>query len=486
MVRISGLASGMDIDTLVSSMMKAARVPLDTITQKKAYAEYQRDDYRDINKAMLELDNLIFNGIGMKSSFAKKTVNVSDTTAISVKNISSSTDFSGSIEVAKLAKSAVSTGKLSIENVKTVLTEGKEIEIQAITKDGKLQETPFKYKVQDGDTFEKVISKINAESGVTAFYDEATKQISFTSKNTGSLGTTSSDNAIVITGDFFTDKKVGLVGSLNYKDGVNAELTYNGLVINRSSNTFQINGAEITLKKETSAPITFSSTADVDAVMDTIVKFVDKYNEIIEKIKGKTEETKYRSYQPLTVAQKEEMTEKEIELWETKAKSGTLRNDSILNSVLTKMRTSLYSSVSGTSAFSQLSQIGITTTKNYLEGGKLEINKDELRAAISENPNGVYELFQKTDKSTGEGIAQRLRGNLKTAMADIMTKAGNDKSGNATFTIGKVLNNYTTRISNFETKLTALETRYYKQFTAMETAINRANSQSSSLSSYFS
>ena len=56
---------------------------------------------------------------------------------------------------------------------------------------------------------------------------------------------------------------------------------------------------------------------------------------------------------------------------------------------------------------------------------------------------------------------------------------------NNTFTLGKLLNDYNSKISSFEDRLTSLENRYYKQFTAMEKAIQKANSQSASLSSYF-
>ncbi|MDQ7861654.1 flagellar filament capping protein FliD [Peribacillus frigoritolerans] len=40
-----------------------------------------------------------------------------------------------------------------------------------------------------------------------------------------------------------------------------------------------------------------------------------------------------------------------------------------------------------------LSSLGITTTKNYLEGGKLTIDEDKLRSAISEDPNAIYDMF---------------------------------------------------------------------------------------------
>ena len=73
-LRISGLASGMDIDSIVTDLMKAERIPLDKIQQKKTYTEWQRDDYRTMNTALSELDTLIFEGIGKQASFNKKTV----------------------------------------------------------------------------------------------------------------------------------------------------------------------------------------------------------------------------------------------------------------------------------------------------------------------------------------------------------------------------------------------------------------------------
>ena len=56
------------------------------------------------------------------------------------------------------------------------------------------------------------------------------------------------------------------------------------------------------------------------------------------------------------------------------------------------MRTSIYSSVSE-SSFGSMSKIGISTTSNYLEGGKLQIDEEKLRAAIEKDPNGIYNLF---------------------------------------------------------------------------------------------
>lgn len=76
MVRISGLASGMDIDELVKSMMQAERVPLDKLTQKKQSSEWQRDDYRSMNTSLSELDTLIRDGIESSHPSLKEGVGI--------------------------------------------------------------------------------------------------------------------------------------------------------------------------------------------------------------------------------------------------------------------------------------------------------------------------------------------------------------------------------------------------------------------------
>ncbi|MFD6441933.1 flagellar cap protein FliD N-terminal domain-containing protein, partial [Peribacillus sp. NPDC060186] len=245
MVRINGLSSGMDIDALVSSMMQAARVPLDTLEQKKQYAEWQRDDYRDINKLLLELDTLVRDGVGMKQSFMKKTVSVSDANAISVKNINSTADFSGSVTIKSLATAStmLSSGAAGIEKATDIIPEayiGQEIKIETINKDGSLN--TFTTKIEETDTLKGLITKINANSGVTAFYDQNTKQISFTAKNTGAVpdGLTREDGTSVtaevgLSGTFFTNllnldgNNIVAVEASRGTAGQNAKLNFNGL-----------------------------------------------------------------------------------------------------------------------------------------------------------------------------------------------------------------------------------------------------------------
>ncbi|MNC72314.1 flagellar capping protein [compost metagenome] len=82
---------------------------------------------------------------------------------------------------------------------------------------------------------------------------------------------------------------------------------------------------------------------------------------------------------------------------------------------------------------------------------------------------------------------------INTSLEKLSKKAGTSKYSadiNSTFktesVMGKQLTDFNTRITTFKRRMADMETSLYKQFTAMETAINKYNSQSSSLSSYFS
>ncbi|MGE7672173.1 flagellar filament capping protein FliD [Lysinibacillus sp. NPDC094403] len=254
------------------------------------------------------------------------------------------------------------------------------------------------------------------------------------------------------------------------------------------------NAAQPPADTVTTTPVKLTSTTNVDEMMDKIKEFVNTYNGLIKDFKDQTTQTKYRDYAPLTPEQKESMKENEIKLWEEKAKSGLLRSDSLLRNGLSKMRSLVYEPVPGLedSKFNTLFSIGITTTKNYNDGGTLEIDEKKLRKALEEDPDAVANLFRndsgKEKDVTKDGKVVDTRGylaNLRSSMKEfevsIEQKAGRSSMTDSQYTLGKNLRDVDTRISTWQDKLKNVEARYWKQFTAMEQAINKANQQSSQL-----
>ncbi|MDK2902921.1 MAG: flagellar hook-associated protein 2 [Clostridiales bacterium] len=329
-----------------------------------------------------------------------------------------------------------------------------------------------------------LIQKQNPDLGLTGFYDAASDKIVLTSKYTGDNNAAGAD--IEFGGD--SADFLNNVMKLGVTDGQDATFNINGLDTSRKTNTFALNGVTFMLKSTGAA--TISVQQDTDAIVNKIKDFVTQYNDLMDKINTALTEKRYRDYLPLTDEQKDAMSEKEIERWEEKAKSGLLNGDSILYKAYYDMRNAISSPVEDISGeLNTMSEIGITSGLWY-ENGHLYVDETKLRDAVSNDINSVIELFTKTsdvnakdDKEQAfnkSGIAQRLYTILGSTIDAITDKAG---QSNSLFKVdnsilGLQMRDMDTRISDMEQRLMDIENRYYRQFTAMEQALNQMNSQS--------
>lgn len=597
-IRIGGLASGMDIDKLVSDMMRVQRMKADKLYQERQVLRWQQEDYRSINSLMLGFKNSVFD-MRLQATLMKYSAVISGASVADVTAGSAAREGSYTLKVNALAQQAVkeSGGSLSrlleglaigdtisigssnnefvinLDGVeKTItITEG-EYSIEALagelqhkvdtafgegqikvghTADNRLTFQPAgDYKPQitlksgendalealgynDGDTFRinpnaslkdmarrfandpfdagdvirfsingqefsydlseggadenktlaGILSDINknAEAGVTAYYDSVTDKIVIKSKGYGVGAEVSIQN---LEGNLF-----GAGGALQIDDGVsygkNSEIELNGVVISKNSNKFTIEGISFNLKETSNETVVINVARDTQGAFDAIKNFVDEYNKIIEAINGKLYEERFRGYPPLTDEQKEAMSDKEVELWEQKARSGLLRNDPVLSSIVSQMRTLMYQQVEGTgSVYSTLSSIGIKT-KDYKEFGKLHIDENRLREALNNDLEGVVSLFnQSSEVDSQRGLAVRLYDVVNSGITRLSDKAGSSTSliNYDNSYIGKRIRDMDKRIESMEEYLFQLEDRYWRQFTAMEKALNEMYSQSMWLS----
>jgi flagellar hook-associated protein 2 len=355
-------------------------------------------------------------------------------------------------------------------------------------------ETSETFIVKGNQSLNQVMDKVNKSNvGLSMMYDSFKDQVTLTRTETGDFNTNGTGREITTSGDFInTLLKFGTTEGASENGGENARFTINGLEnTERTSNTFTMSGVTFTLKQTfTTGSASISVNNDTNQVFENIKGFVEKYNELIDKIKDKTTEEYYRSYKPLTEQQKESLSEKQQEKWTEMARSGLLRRDPILNNVLSKMRMDFYQPVDNANVsplFNQLTAIGIKTTSSYLEGGKLEINETELKKAIEEDPESIYNLFTGEGSTESQkGIINRLYDTVNITKDKLEKKAGDAFSTNQQFAIGRDLDNVGDSIDRFEDRMKQVEDRYWRQFTAMEKAIQRANQQSAYLMQQFS
>lgn len=270
--------------------------------------------------------------------------------------------------------------------------------------------------------------------------------------------------------------------------GQDAVITLNGAVFTSETNTFEINGLTITANAETQEEITLSTADDTDGIYDMIKGFLKEYNELINEMDKLYNADSSKGYEPLTDEEKEAMSEKEVEKWEEKIKNSILRRDSTLSTVASAMKQVMLQGVQmkdGSQLY--LSEFGIGTLgyftskdneKNayHIDGDPDDsatmTNADKLKTAIANDSEKVIEFFTTLSK------------NLYAKLGDLMKKTEYSSS----FTLYDDVamkdeyNDYTTKIKNQEEKITDFEDRYYKKFSAMETALAKLSSKESAIS----
>ncbi len=543
-MRIGGIASGMDTEQMVQDLMRAESMRLNKYTREQEALTWKREAFNTTNKKLAEFILEVRKDFGLtkttssgtivnssKNSFDwVKTANVSKESVLTATASANAMSGTHKIEVEQLAEVA----SVSSEDISGLLDENSDFKTEYHSQTLNINGKDFTIG-QDGinginDLVSSINNAKNAEGeslGLKAAYDKDLGKLMINTKDQGA-------DQIIKVGDNTLSQSFFGAGSKVLVDGVagkNAKIQFNGETIEKSSNNFSIYGVNYQLKSaDPGTEITVNVDTNVEGMMEKITGFVDKYNELIDEINGKLGEKEYRDYQPLTSEEKEAMTEKEIELWEEKAKSGLLKNDATLNRTLQSMRSGLYESVyidgSDTknkdgllAGFSHITEIGITTG-NYQSGGKLEIDENKLRAAINDNPEGVVDLLFKTSdtdvpklgdnptaaeiaarnealakKSAESGLVNRLFDGMISGMQEVVRVSGTGEdaslfrsvksnmlidfvTGGSMSKIDKNIMNIGNRIAREERLLSSKESRYWSQFTAMEKAMEKMNQQS--------
>jgi len=489
----------MDIDTIVSDMMKAESVTLDKLEQQKQILEWQQEDYRSLNTALYTFKDTAFS-TKLESTFNQKGAVSSNTAIAGVTAGANATEGTYAITVNSLATGVIkgSTTELANEkdasgNTITLYNQFTELGVRGLLSTDNItvniNGTALEFDL-DQDTIGTVVSKINnADLGVKASYDSDLNRFFLTTTTTGT------DSQIIISADtanFFSNGSNSSILKLNVDEGLsyngqNASIDFGDAIgLESSTNTITVNGLTLNLKDEGSSNITV--TRDIEAIVDSIKKFVDSYNQTLSTLYSKVKEERDRDYTPLTDAQKEEMSDDEIEKWEKEARSGLLRNDTLLQNVISNFRGAMSRVIENVDGqYNLLSQIGIAT-QSYTDNGKLYIDETALREALAKDPDGVKELFANSSSIDDEkGIAYQLYDIAANGIKYISDKAGSSSSFSTVDNsyIGKRLTAMEQEIEDWEEKLADIEERYYKKFTTMETLINKMNTQSSWLTSQF-
>lgn len=520
--RLDGIMSGLDTQSLVKAAVSSQQNQIDRLVIKNQRLAWQRTAYTSMYTQLDAFRNKVYN-YKLDATTQVKSASSSNESSLGVKVGADATVGTYNVTIHQLAAGAQtgSSEKMGSSDKKTSL------QTQFVNQDGTAKYSgEFKIQINGKDitvdtskSMNEMVKQINnSGAGVTASYDANTDRFFITSNETGAeakidfnpvdsngvkLDLNDPANAAYAKGADFLQNALKMSATVDDTDPLNPVVTFdsfegknaiidlNGVKgIEQTSNEFTISGVTYDLKEaDENKSITVTVKNDTDAVMQSVRDFVSMYNEMLASINSVTYEQKVKGYDALTDAQKESMTAEQIDKWELNAKKGILRTDSILMSISSSMRSTVYSTVAGAGALSSLISLGVTT-KDYSSNGELKIDEEKLRAAIEKDPDAVNKVFNGGVDSKGnrtEGIADKLYDELKKGMDKIDAKAGS-ASGEKELTsnIAKALARNNTAISKKTTAMNNRMATLYKQYDAMEKLLQQLQSQQSSLESYFS
>ena len=354
----------------------------------------------------------------------------------------------------------------------------------------------------------------NAEAGVKVTYSTTSNQFVMSSTHGGAGG------RIEIRNDNGDNLAAKLFGTVTYDDsnnitverqseanvtrGQDAEMTVsiNGTVTKLTSgnNAFDVDGMTITANETFTdgGSVSFTSKVNTDTIINTIKDFVKDYNEVLAEVNSQySTQPDKKGYRPLTEDQRKDMTEKQIEEYEKMAKQGLLYGDQDLAGLSSGLRF-LFSN-------ENMRKIGITTSSDYADKGKIVLDETKLRSMLESNPDAVKEAFaaplQYTKDaegnvtshvdSTSSGVMEMLKVQLdkyaKTSGSTkgiLIEKAGSKHSALSLLqnTLQKKYDSIDETIDKLTDQLNDRIDFYTSKFSKLEVLISQMNAQSSYLS----
>lgn len=502
--RITGLASGLDVDAVVKNSMMTYTTKVDTAKQKQEILEIKQKLYRDVLKDGNDFFNKYFDilkddSLLRSKSYSTISFDPSNSSIATATGLAGAVKDNYEIEVSSLAsasKKTFSWADLSGGNITIDYVNGQTVTIDS---------TEFAGLTTDQDRAKVISAKLSAV-GLKASASDFAAGIVIESKTTGAkIGEVQNSFKVTvglnpaIDSDPGTNLKATVTnskGTITYSDTVSSGVKVSG------SNTVTLDGVQFNFTDTTgdpSVPIKLIGKTDVTALKDKLVSFVNDYNTYIEKLNTLVMDTRDRSYIPLTSEQKEAMSESEIKLWNEKVEKGQLSRDNDLSRIVNSLKSAMSTTVGGAGAV--LEKIGIIPVRDYqsTKKGTFTIDEGMLTAALEEKPDEVMNLFIKakpsddtlndTDKFSQTGIFNRMRDVLNSEIksstsSNIIKRAGIE--GTASFTqntLSKSIADHKTKITAMQKLLATREQDLYTKYAKLEVIMNKYNTQQSSLAS---
>lgn len=493
--RVTGMMSGLDTESLIQELVAVKQTKVDALKKEQTKHEWKQEAWKDLNTKIYDLFKGTMDKLCYQSSYMKKTTTVSNPNAATVITGDSAMKTVQSLKIKSMASSGYMTGgKIAKDGVTTATTMkdllgedafatgdsatinvtvgGKNQEI-TVTADSKISDFTHQLKAQ----------------GLNVNFDSATGRIFVGASAAGVENDFSFGGSNALGNDVL--KALGLTqeaGAVK-QNGKNAEIELNGATFTSNSNTFEVNGLTITCLEETGDnAITLSTQDDTSGTYDLIKNFIKEYSSLINEMDKLYNADSSKGYDPLTDDEKDTMSESEVEKWEKKIKDSLLRRDSSLSTVSSALKQVMSAGYEVNGKVMYLSDFGIETLGYFNakdnEKNAYHINGDEDDSDVSTKTNELLAAIS-TDVNQVMDFFTQLGKNMKSKL-DEMMKSTDYRSLYSVYDDKKMkeeYDNYTKEIKEAEQKLLDYEDKWYKKFSAMETAMAKMQSNSNAITS---
>ncbi len=452
-IQFGGLATGMDTNSIIDSLMSIEREPINNLEADKKWMNNRLTAFTNLDgKLHSFLDSI--KDLGKADTLEKRSVNLSSKEYLQA-SVSSEAlpGTSYQIEVQSLAQvqKSVSQGGFTSRESNSFKTG-----TISITVGGEEHSIEI---TDENNSLEGIMQAINdADIGVKAGIINDGTDEPYRLVLTGEKVATdfSLDDSGLTEGDGTDTLGVfeGSGGTTNppIQNAERAHIIVDGIDIYSDSNTLTeaIPGVTLDLVQAKAGETTsLNISLDKSSIKSTIEKFADGYNEVVSFITGQS------------VIDGEG--------------GGVLAGDSGINSMKRHLQNMLTTPFSNSGGLTTLSQLGFETQKD----GTLTVNDEVLSKAINENLDSVTTLLAGEDGNDG----------LATQFQDYLESMTNSTTGmlqGRKTSINSSIKRMDNRIESMEARLVQREKTLRSQFTSMETLVSSLNAQSSYLSQQMS
>lgn len=190
-MRLSGLMSNMDTESIIQQLVEAKRTKVDDTKRAQTKLSWKQDKWKSLNTKLQNLQKKYLNNMRFADSYKKKTTTVSNSSAASVITGDNAVNGVQSLEIDQLAKRGYLTGaQIAGKNGESLTALSKISDITALSGTGtfsvKAGGKDTDIKVTGDTTISDVLNQLRS-AGVNASFDEKNQRFYVSSKDSGAV-----------------------------------------------------------------------------------------------------------------------------------------------------------------------------------------------------------------------------------------------------------------------------------------------------------